>query len=42
MTKKAQKKENKEHQKALKPLMTHLKSDEKKIGKETKIMKKKK
>ena len=31
--KKAQKKEHKEHQNALKPLMKHLKSDEKKLGK---------
>lgn len=31
--KKAAKKEHKEHQKDLKPLLAHLKSDEKKIAK---------
>lgn len=33
MTKKAAKKEKKEHKQALKPLLKHLKSDEKKIMK---------
>jgi hypothetical protein len=33
MTKKAAQKEHKEHQKDLKPLLKHLKSDEKKIAK---------
>ncbi len=33
MTKKAAQKEHKEHQKDLKPLLKHLKSDEKKIEK---------
>jgi hypothetical protein len=33
MTKKAATKEHKEHQKDLKPLLKHLKSDEKKIAK---------
>lgn len=33
MTKKEAKKEHKEHKKAVKPLMKHLKSDEKKIMK---------
>lgn len=33
MTKKAAQKEHKEHQKDLKPLLRHLKSDEKKIAK---------
>lgn len=33
MTKKQEKKEKTEHKKALKPLIKHLKSDEKKIAK---------
>lgn len=33
MTKKAAKKEKKEHQAALKPLLKHLKADEKKLVK---------
>lgn len=43
MTKQQQKKEHKEHQKDLKPLLKHLKSDEMKLGKEkTKPKKQKK
>ncbi len=36
MTKAAAKREHKEHQKDLKPLLKHLKSDEKKIAKQKK------
>ena len=36
MTKKQEKKEHKEHKNALKPLLKHLKADEKKLAKKTK------
>lgn len=37
MTKAAAKKEHKEHKNALKPLLKHLKSDEKKMAKKKKM-----